>query len=538
MTNYHHYDVLIFGSGIAGLALALQLAAHTKVVVISKGQLEESASLYAQGGVSVVLEHTDSLQSHINDTKKAGVGLSNKKAVCHTVENARDVIEWLIKQGVSFTKATKDYISSQSYHLTKEGGHSHRRIIHSADATGREIETSLLNKAKIHKNIRLLPLHIGIDLITSQKHRNANYKKCHGCYVLDIETDTVRTFTAPITVLATGGAGNVYLYTSNPDVSTGDGIAIGWRAGCHIANMEFIQFHPTCLYHPKAKSFLISESLRGEGAKLVLADNTPFMDRFHQQAELAPRDIVARAIDHEMKRLGDDCVYLNISHKSEAFIKGHFPTIHRRCLQFGIDITRESIPVVPAAHYTCGGIITDIKGRTNIKGLYAIGETTHTGLHGANRMASNSLLECLVFADSAAKSINKQLPLFPSKNGIKAPDWNSSQALPAIEKISIIHNWDELRRFMWDYVGIVRSNERLLRAHQRLSLLQREIREYYQKHHITRDLLELRNISDVAELIITSALKRKESRGLHYTIDYPNIDVSRLPQDTIIKGKY
>ncbi|NQY51394.1 MAG: L-aspartate oxidase [Piscirickettsiaceae bacterium] len=536
MTDCHHYDVLILGSGIAGLALALQLAAHTKVVVISKGQLEESASLYAQGGVSVVLEHTDSLQSHINDTIRAGVGLSNKEAVCHAVENAREVIEWLIRQGVSFTKA-KDYVSSQSYHLTQEGGHSHRRIIHSDDATGREIETSLLDKARINKNIKLLPLHIGIDIITSQEHRNEDYKHCHGCYVLDIETDTIRTFTAPITVLATGGAGKVYLYTSNPDVSTGDGIAMGWRAGCHVANMEFIQFHPTCLYHPKAKSFLISEALRGEGAKLVLADNTPFMAKFHQRAELAPRDIVARAIDHEMKRSGDDCVYLNISHKSEAFIREHFPTINQRCLQFGIDITREAIPVVPAAHYTCGGIITDIKGRTNIKGLYAIGETTHTGLHGANRMASNSLLECLVFADSAAKSINKQLSLFTPKNNVKVLDWDSSQARPAIEAISISHNWDELRRFMWDYVGIVRSNERLLRAHQRLFLLQQEIRDYYKKHHITRDLLELRNIADVAELIIISALKRKESRGLHYTIDYPDIDISQLPQDTIIKGK-
>jgi L-aspartate oxidase len=532
MTQPHHFDVLILGSGTAGLTLALQLADHAKVAVLSKGPLEEGASLYAQGGISVVLDEADSLESHTNDTVKAGVGLCDEDIVRYTVEHARETIEWLIEQGVSFTK---DGTSSETYHLTQEGGHSHRRIIHSADATGHEVETTLLAKAKAHSNIQLFPFHLGIDLITSQKHLNNGDNRCVGCYALDIKTDTTKTFTAPITVLATGGAGKVYLYTSNPDVSTGDGIAMGWRAGCRVANMEFVQFHPTCLFHPKAKSFLISESLRGEGAKLVLADGSSFMDRFHQQAELAPRDIVARAIDHEMKRLGDDCVYLDISHQPKEFIEKHFPTIHQRCLQFGIDMTREPIPVVPAAHYTCGGLITDIHGQTDLNGLYAIGETAHTGLHGANRMASNSLLECLVFASSAAKHIKNQQPLSALKNTI--PDWDASRVHRAKEAISVSHNWDELRRFMWDYVGIVRSNERLLRARQRLTLLQQEIKEDYSQHHITRDLLELRNLADIAELIITSALQRKESRGLHYTLDYPETDINQAPRDTVIAGK-
>lgn len=532
MTATYHFDVLIIGSGTAGLTLALELADHAHVAVVSKNQLEESASLYAQGGISVVLDQADSLQSHIDDTIDAGAGLCNEEIVRYTVGHARKSIEWLIDQGVSFTK---DGVTSETYHLTKEGGHSHRRIIHSADATGREVETTLLGKAKAHTNIELFPYHIGIDLITSQKHLKDNKNQCLGCYVLDIKTDTTHSFIAPITVLATGGAGKVYLYTSNPDVSTGDGIAMGWRAGCHVANMEFIQFHPTCLYHPNAKSFLISEALRGEGAKLLLADGTQFMDKFHHQAELAPRDSVARAIDHEMKRLGDDCVYLDISHQSKTFIEEHFPTIHQRCLDFGIDMTREPIPVVPAAHYTCGGLITDIHGHTNIPGLYAIGETAHTGLHGANRMASNSLLECLVFAHSAAKNIKKQLPFIEQPSIV--PAWDASRVRPAKEAISISHNWDELRRFMWDYVGIVRTNERLHKARRRLVLLQQEISDYYSQHHISSDLLELRNLADVAELIIDSALQRKESRGLHYTLDYPETDTERPPKDTIIAGK-
>lgn len=529
MTSKNNFDALIIGSGVAGLTLALQLADHAQVAILSKDQLEEGASLYAQGGISVVLDQADSIQSHIDDTLLAGAGLCDEQAVRFTVEHARESIEWLIEQGVSFTK---DGITAETYHLTKEGGHSHRRIIHSADATGKEVETTLLSKVQSHPNIHLFPYHIGIDLITSRKQFGQQENTCLGCYVLDIKTDTPRTFTAPITVLATGGAGKVYLYTSNPDVSTGDGIAMGWRAGCRVANMEFIQFHPTCLFHPKAKSFLISEALRGEGAKLLLADGSRFMDQFHPQAELAPRDIVARAIDHEMKRLGDDCVYLDISHQAKAFIEEHFPTIHQRCLEFGIDMTREPIPVVPAAHYTCGGLVTDLDGHTDISGLYAIGETAHTGLHGANRMASNSLLECLVFARSAAAKIRQQLPSVKSESD-SIPPWDASRVKPAKEAIAISHNWDELRRFMWDYVGIVRSNERLQKARLRLTLLQQEIDEYYSQHRISSDLLELRNLADVAELIITSALQRKESRGLHYILDYPQLS-EQPAKDTIL----
>jgi L-aspartate oxidase len=531
MTTTHHCDILIIGSGTAGLTLALHMADHAKVAVISKGQLEEGASLYAQGGISVVLDKTDSIQSHIDDTLRAGAGLCNEQAARFTVEHARENIEWLIQQGVSFTR---DGVTSQTYHLAQEGGHSHRRIIHSADATGREVETTLLAKARAHPNIEMFPYHIGIDLITSRKQLGEQDNRCLGCYVLDIKHDEIKTFMAPVTVLATGGAGKAYLYTSNPDVSTGDGIAMGWRAGCQVANMEFIQFHPTCLFHPKAKSFLISEALRGEGAKLLLANGERFMDRFHPQAELAPRDIVARAIDHEMKRLGHDCVYLDVSHQPEAFIKSHFPTIYQRCKQYGIDITKEPIPVVPAAHYTCGGIVTDLNGRTDIPGLYAVGETAHTGLHGANRMASNSLLECLVFAGAAANDIKKQLPLAAPP---AVRPWDASQVYPAKEAVAISHNWDELRRFMWDYVGIVRTTERLHKARQRLSLLQNEIREYYSQHHISNDLLELRNLADVAELIITSALQRKESRGLHYTLDYPEPDNSQPAHNTIIQPR-
>ena len=532
MTTYSEYDVLIIGSGTAGLTLALQLADNARVAVLSKDQLKESASLYAQGGISVVLDQADSIESHINDTLIAGAGLCDETSVRYTVEHARESIEWLIEQGVSFTK---DGVTSETYHLTQEGGHSHRRVIHSADATGREVETTLLAKAIAHNNIALFPFHIGIDLITSQKQLGESKNSCLGCYVLDIKADTTHQFIAPTTVLATGGAGKVYLYTSNPDVSTGDGIAMGWRAGCDVANMEFVQFHPTCLYHPKAKSFLISEALRGEGAKLVLANGESFMERFHEQGELAPRDIVARAIDHEMKRLGDDCVYLDIRHQSAEFIESHFPTIHKRCLKLGIDITKEPIPVVPAAHYTCGGLVVNQQGQTQVEGLYAVGETAHTGLHGANRMASNSLLECLVYARSAALHIQSLLPFNTLLPAI--PDWDASRARPAKEAIAISHNWDELRRFMWDYVGIVRNDDRLKRAERRLALLQQEIDEYYHQHHITSDLLELRNLADVAELIILSALKRRESRGLHYTLDYPEANTDQAAENTPIAGK-
>ena len=523
-----NFDVLILGSGTSGLALALQLADTARVAVISKDQLEESASYYAQGGISVVLDQTDSIQSHIDDTLRSGAGLCHEDTVRFTVEHAQESVQWLIDQGVTFTKEDS---RTDTYHLAQEGGHSHRRIIHSDDATGREVETTLLSKAQAHPNIHLFAYHIAIDLITNKQPDQS----CLGCYALNIKTDKTLTFTATHTVLATGGAGKVYLYTSNPDVSTGDGIAMGWRAGCQVANMEFIQFHPTCLYHPQAKSFLISEALRGEGAKLLLADGTEFMHNFHPDAELAPRDIVARAIDHEMKRLGDDCVYLDITHQSEDFIIQHFPTIYQRCLRFGIDISKEPIPVVPAAHYTCGGLVTDLNGRTNIRGLYAIGETACTGLHGANRMASNSLLECLVFAHSAARDILNNLS--PTTNITEIPDWDASQVSLAKEVVSVSHNWDELRRFMWDYVGIVRSNERLNKAQLRLNLLKKEIEEYYSQYRISSDLLELRNLADVADLIIRSAMQRHESRGLHYNLDYPELNNSKPATDTIISGR-
>jgi L-aspartate oxidase len=531
MTQSFHYDVLIIGSGTAGLTLALQIADKKHVAILSKDQLEESASLYAQGGISVVLDQADSTESHIDDTIKAGAGLCNPDTVQFTVEHARESIEWLIEQGVSFTK---DGVTSETYHLTKEGGHSHRRIIHSADATGREVETTLLAKAQAHPNIDLYPFHISIDLITSHKHLKQTERQCLGCYALDTKTDTTKTFSAETTVLATGGAGKVYLYTSNPDVCTGDGIAMGWRAGCRVANMEFVQFHPTCLYHPKAKSFLISEALRGEGARLSLASGEYFMPKFHPDAELAPRDVVARAIDYEMKRSGDDCVYLDISHQDKTFIESHFPTIHQRCLQLGIDMTQEPIPVVPAAHYTCGGLITDLNGKTDLANLYAIGEVAHTGLHGANRMASNSLLECLVFARSAAKAI---LQSNNQASSIELPAWDASLVMPAQEAIAISHNWDELRRFMWDYVGIVRNNDRLQRAQQRLNLIKQEVKDFYSQHYISSDLLELRNLADVADLIIRSALSRKESRGLHYTLNYPETIQEGIAQDTILAGK-
>jgi L-aspartate oxidase len=449
--------------------------------------------------------------------------------VRYTVEHARENIEWLIEQGVSFTKYTENGVTSETYHLAQEGGHSHRRIIHSADATGREVETTLLDKAKTHPNISLFPYHNGIDLITTRKHLQTIENRVLGCYVLDIKNNQVNTFLAKTTVLATGGAGKVYLYTSNPDVSTGDGIAMGWRAGCRIANMEFVQFHPTCLFHPQAKSFLLSEALRGEGAQLKLANGDTFMHRFHPDGDLAPRDVVARAIDHEMKRLGEDCVYLDISHRLPDFIQSHFPMLYQQCMKFGYDLTKGPVPVVPAAHYTCGGIKTDLNGRTDLTGLYAIGETAHTGLHGANRMASNSLLECLVFAKAAADDI-KAHPL--PEIDVTIPDWDASQVVPAQEAISISHNWDELRRFMWDYVGIVRTTRRLNKAKIRLSLLKAEINEFYSQHYISNDFLELRNLADVADLIIRSALLRKESRGLHYTLDYPNMH--EAGSDTLI----
>ena len=513
-----HFDVIIIGSGLAGMTLALNLAESQRVAIVTKRGVLDGASDWAQGGIAAVLADDDSIEAHISDTQIAGAGLCDEHATRFVVENGRAAIEWLIEQGVPFSR---DAGNTTGYHLTREGGHSQRRIIHAADATGHAIQTTLAEKVHGHANITLLENHIAIDLITGGK-LGFDDNACHGVYVLDKNNAKVRTFSARHIVLASGGAGKVYLYTTNPDVATGDGVAMGWRAGCRVSNMEFVQFHPTCLYHPHAKSFLITEAVRGEGGILVLRDGTRFMPDHDPRAELAPRDVVARAIDFEMKKRGLDCVYLDISHKPASFLKEHFPNIYERCLELGIDITRQPIPVVPAAHYSCGGIVTDRSARTDIPNLYAIGEVACTGLHGANRLASNSLLECLVYAQAAAKDILKQ----PKAPPVALPEWDESRVTDADEEIVISHNWDELRRFMWDYVGIVRTNKRLERAQHRIRLLTEEINEYYQNFRVSNDLIELRNLVLTADLIVQCAMLRHESRGLHYSRDYPQM----LPQ--------
>jgi L-aspartate oxidase len=534
MPNLHQHDVLILGSGAAGLTLALQLGADISVAVVSKRELAEGSTLYAQGGISAVMDRQDTVESHVRDTLKAGAGLCDARVVRLVVEHGPGAIRWLLDQGVRFTR-DDNATSAGGYHLTREGGHTHRRVIHAADATGHAVETTLEDQVRARSNIALYEHHIAVDLITAKK-LDQQEQRCLGAYVLDRGNGGVETFLARCVLLATGGANKVYLYTSNPDVSTGDGIAMAWRAGCRIANMEFMQFHPTCLYHPKAKSFLVTEALRGEGARLLLPDGTRFMPRFDPRAELAPRDIVARAIDHEMKRLGSECVYLDISHRTPGFVRDHFPTIHARCLEFGIDITREPIPVVPAAHYTCGGVLVDTRARTDIPGLYASGEVAYTGLHGANRMASNSLLECLVYSELAARDIEQTLrkPAMP----VEVPPWDESRVTVADEEVVVAHNWDELRRFMWDYVGIVRSNKRLQRAKRRVDLLRQEIIEYYSRFRVGNDILELRNLVDVADLIIQSALRRRESRGLHYTLDFPHKDPTQRSPTVLIPDAY
>jgi len=519
------YDVAIVGSGLAGLTVALNLADYRKVGIITKREFLDGASNWAQGGIAAVLAKDDSPADHIRDTEIAGAGLCNADVTRYVVERGRQAIEWLIGQGVPFTR---DETSDVGYHLTREGGHSHRRVIHAADATGHAVQTTLEAKVKAHPNITVLDHHMAVDLITGPKLGQPE-RRCHGLYALDETAGRVVTVGAGQVVLATGGAGKVYLYTTNPDTATGDGIAMGWRAGCTVANMEFIQFHPTCLYHPHAKSFLISEAVRGEGGLLRLADGSRFMATHDARAELAPRDVVARAIDFEMKKRGLDCVYLDITHKPAAFLKEHFPNIYARCLELGIDITRQPIPVVPAAHYTCGGLQTDRNACTDLAGLYAVGETAHTGLHGANRLVSNSLLECLVFGQAAARHILEQpMPRIPS-----LPQWDESRVTDADEEIVISHNWDELRRFMWDYVGIVRTNKRLERAQHRIRLLTGEIQEYYSNFRVTADLLDLRNLVATADLIVRSAMLRHESRGLHFSRDYPR----QLPvaRDTVLK---
>ena len=530
MSHPEPLDVLVIGSGTAGLRLALELAGTMRVGVLAKRELSEGSSYHAQGGIAAVLDPEDSVEAHVRDTLAAGAGLCHEDVVRFVAGEGPDAVRWLIEHGVHFTH--EEDAGNRRFHLTREGGHSHRRIIHAADATGREVETRLLELARSHAAIELFEWHIAIDLITSAKLGLPGPNRCLGAYVLDRNSSHVRVFPARFVVLATGGASKVYLYTSNPDTATGDGIAMAWRAGCRVANMEFNQFHPTCLYHPHAKSFLITEAVRGEGGRLLLPDGTPFMQRFDPRGELAPRDIVARAIDHEMKRLGIDHVLLDISHKPADFVREHFPTVYERCLAFGIDMTREPIPVVPAAHYTCGGVMTDLAGRTDLAGLYAIGETAHTGLHGANRLASNSLLECLVFARAAGRDILARaddVPLPPA-----LPEWDESRVTDSDEEVVVSHNWDELRRFMWDYVGIVRTDKRLERAQRRVDLLAGEIQEYYSHFRVTNDLIELRNLVTVADLIIRSARSRKESRGLHYTLDHPEPDDSRPPRDTVL----
>ncbi len=525
MSSHHQHDVLIIGSGAAGLTLALSLAKQAKVAVLSKGALNEGSTWFAQGGIAAVLDDNDTTEAHVEDTLNAGAGLCHEDSVRFTVERGKKAIQWLIDQGVSFTKNH----DNPDYHLTKEGGHSHRRIIHSADATGKAVHSTLIEKVTASPNIEIFEHHIAVDLIT-EPDTTTGKVRCSGGYIHNRKTNQVDVFQAKAVILATGGASKVYLYSSNPDSASGDGIAMAWRAGCRIANMEFNQFHPTCLYHPKAGSFLVTEALRGEGAQLKLPNGERFMQRFDERKELAPRDIVARAIDHEMKRLGSDCLYLDISHKPETFISEHFPTVKARCLELGIDITKQPIPVVPAAHYTCGGVVVNKQGQTDLDQLYAIGETSFTGLHGANRMASNSLLECIVYAQAAAESIQESLKDIP----IPAPaaGWDASRVTNSDEDVVISHNWDELRRFMWDYVGIVRTRKRLERATHRIKLLQKEIQEYYSNYQVGNDLIELRNLAMVAELIIRSAMQRKESRGLHYSLDYP--DTSDVVRDTIL----
>ena len=505
-----NFDVLIIGSGLAGQSAALRLAGHCRVALVSKRGLEDSASGWAQGGIAAVLDSQDSIEAHIRDTLVAGAWLNDEKATRFVVENGRRAIDWLIAQGVPFTQ------DESGYHLTREGGHSARRVIHVADATGSAVQETLTRQVRATHNIKVFENHIAIDLITGAK-LGTGENRCFGAHVLNSRSGDVITISAPNTLIATGGAGKVYLYTTNPDTSTGDGVAMAWRAGCRVANMEFIQFHPTCLYHPQAKSFLISEAVRGEGGLLRLPDGTRFMPRHDERAELAPRDIVARAIDFEMKKRGVDCVYLDITHKGEEFIRAHFPNIHARCLELGIDIASEPIPVVPAAHYTCGGIISDLRGRTDVKGLYVAGEASCTGLHGANRLASNSLLECLVFAEAAVNDILGRKTGRPPR----LPQWDESRVTNADEEVVISHNWDELRRFMWDYVGIVRTTKRLKRAQNRIRLLKWEIEEFYANFRVSHDLIELRNLVVTADLIIRCAMRRKESRGLHFSRDYP-----------------
>lgn len=531
ISKTNNYDVLIIGSGAAGLSAALHVSKYHKVAVISKAELNSGNTSWAQGGISAVLDRDDTLEKHIEDTISAGVGLCDPKVVEKTVSEGSKVIDWLLSIGVEFTRE-QNFHNVHKLHLTREGGHTHRRVAHVADATGDAIQNELISQVQECENVDLLSNYIAVDLITARKLGKPE-DKCLGAYILNLNSGHVEVFRAKSVILATGGASKVYLYTSNPDGACGDGLAMAWRAGCRAANMEFMQFHPTCLYHPKAKSYLLSEAIRGEGGKIVLQDGSEFLHHFDPRGVLAPRDIVARAIDYMMKKHGHDCVYLDISHKSEQFINKHFPNIQARCQKLGYDMSKEPIPVVPAAHYTCGGIVTDEHGQTDIPHLYAIGEVAFTGLHGANRMASNSLLECLAYGRFAGEQINQSSP--DEHYSIDIPAWDESRVSNSDEEIVVAHNWDEVRRFMWDYVGIVRTTKRMQRAKHRVDLLLNEIDEYYSNFKITSDLIELRNLAVVADLIIRSALSRKESRGLHYTLDYPEANKSLDRVNTILR---
>ncbi len=526
-------DFLVIGSGIAGLSFALQAANHGSVAIVTKRDISESATKYAQGGIASVFSAEDSFDAHVEDTLVAGAGICHEDVVRMVVEEGPQTIRNLIEWGVKFTTSGADY------DLTREGGHSARRILHAEDITGREIERALVEAVRQHPDIQVYENHIAIDLITAAKleKKTLPENRCLGAYTLDINGGNVITFSSTVTLLASGGAGKVYLYTCNPDVASGDGVAMAYRAGATIANMEFMQFHPTTLFHPLAKSFLISEAVRGEGAILRRRDGTPFMEKYHKLKDLAPRDIVARAIDNEMKTSGDDCVYLDITHEPPDFVRSRFPNIYQTCMEFDLDMTKQWLPVVPAAHYLCGGVAVNQNAETDIPGLYTIGEAAFTGLHGGNRLASNSLLEAAVYAGRAFQHSSNALK-FLKRDQRKIPAWDSGTATNSDEMVVVSQNWDEIRRTMWNYVGIVRSDKRLARAMRRIKLIQDEIEEYYWNFNVTSDLIELRNISTVAELIVSCAQMRKESRGLHYTIDYPERDDANGKQDSYIKKQF